>query len=127
MRAWRLIVGLLASTLLVADAQAAKCVPMTLARQFERADAVVSGLIESVEPVDAQGHVIKADVTVERGWKGALSGRVSVVTEGSGAVGFETGQRYLIYLESVPAQGYATDRCSGLCSAPCSMPASRSA
>jgi hypothetical protein len=113
MPASRLTAGLFAGILSVAEAQAAKCVPMTLARQFERADAVVAGLVESVEPVDAQGRVIKADVTVERSWKGALSGRVSVLTEGTGAVGFETGQRYLMYLESVPALGYATDRCSG--------------
>jgi hypothetical protein len=113
MRAWRLTVGLFASTLFVADAEAAKCVPMTLARQFERADAVVAGLVESVVPVAPQGGVIKADVIVERSWKGAVAGRINVLTEGSAAVGFEPGRRYLIYLESVSAPGYATDRCSG--------------
>lgn len=113
MRASRLLVGLSASMWLVAEAEAAKCVPMTLARQFERADAVVAGRVESVKPVDSGGNVIRAEVTVERSWKGALSGRLSVLTEGTGAVGFEIGQRYLIYLESVSAREYATDRCSG--------------
>src|SRR5438874_9521791 len=94
----RLAVGFIVGVLLVRDAQASKCVPMTTSRHFERADAVVVGLIEAVKPVDSQGHAIKAEVIVERNWKGALSGRISVLTEGTSAVEFERGQRYLMYL-----------------------------
>jgi hypothetical protein len=105
--------GLIIGVLLVQDAQASKCVPMTLARQFERADAVVVGFVEAVKPLDSQSFAIKAEVTVERAWKGTLMNRVSVLTDGTNAVGFETGQRYLIYLKSVSTQDYGTDRCSG--------------
>jgi hypothetical protein len=109
----RLVVGLIIGVLLVRDAQASKCVPMTPARHFERADAVVVGFIEAVKPVDSRGYAMTAEVTVERNWKGALSDRVSVLTEGTSAVEFEKGRRYLMYLKSVSAQDYATDRCSG--------------
>ena len=62
---------------------ASKCVPMTPARHFERADAVVVGFIEGGKPVDSRSYAMKAEVTVEHNWKGALSDRVSVLTEGT--------------------------------------------
>jgi len=98
----------------VGAAQACKCVqPMTPARQFARAQAVITGVVETLEPVDAAAGAMKATVRVEHAWKEAPAGPVTVITDGTCAVPLAPGQHYLLYLQPLSPSTYATDRCSG--------------
>ncbi len=100
-------------TLTVGTAQACKCVqPMTPARQYERAITVVTGVVDTVEPVDT-GRAMKATVLVERAWKNVPTGPVIVFTDGTCAIPLVPGQHYLLYLQALSPSTYATDRCSG--------------
>jgi hypothetical protein len=105
--------GLIFSILLIDGAQACKCVVMTSAQQLDRADAVVVGIAESVQLIDIGNNVIKAEVSVERAWKVSPPPRISVLTDGTCAVEFERGRRYLVYLKQISAKDYGTDRCAG--------------
>jgi hypothetical protein len=113
MSASRLSAGLIVGALLMRDADAAKCIPMSQARHYHRADIVIVGLVEKLEPVDSRSGASVADVAVERQWKGVRLVHVSVLTDDVPAVGFIAGKRYLIYLKSASAQAYVTDSCSG--------------
>lgn len=86
---------------------------MTPARHFERAQVVITGVVEAVESVDSAAGAVKATVRVEREWKQAPTGPVTLFTDGTCAVPLAPGQRYLLYLQPLSPSTYATDRCSG--------------
>lgn len=110
----RLVIGLIIGAHWVGVAEACKCVQhLSPARTFERADAVVEGRVEVLEVVESRTHTLKAQVSVERGWKNTPQGPISVLTDGTCAVEFEQGQRYLLYLTQLPEHNFGTDRCSG--------------
>ena len=102
---------LICLALAVGAAQACKCVqPMMPAGHFERARTVITGVVETVEPV---AGAMKATLRIERKWKKAPTGPITVFTDGTCAVPFVAGQHYLLYLQPLSPSTYATDRCSG--------------
>jgi hypothetical protein len=113
MVALRMVGACIFGILCAGEAQACKCVVMTSSQQFDVADTVLVGVAESVELIDVASHVIKAEVLVERAWKGSTAGRISVLTDGTCAVEFERGRRYLVYARRVSAQDYGTGKCDG--------------
>lgn len=124
-----LVVALAASLLLAfilntGDAHACSCVGLTLEEQIQTSEAIFSGLVvdaaESTDPYAPPGpNPGPVTFDVEAVWKG-VSGETAVVLghePGSSCdVGFEVGERYLVYAYLSGENGdgpLATNICSG--------------
>jgi hypothetical protein len=110
-----LAVGLAASMLVIAPAQAfaCSCVVSSLGEQAQRADTVVEGYIgDSTET----GTTVSYDVTVDGSYKGELSPHLTVTTgkqsASCGLGGLATDEKYLLLLNR-SGGGYDADACGG--------------
>ncbi len=98
-------------------ALACSCMFSTPAENYARADAVFSGHIRSVDlprGSDGNGTVVYT-VSVNRLWKGAVGGTVTLTSNESGAmcgIGLQNGMDYVIFAMK-NQNGFTTNICSG--------------
>lgn len=79
----------------------------------EASDAVFSGKVTGIVQSGQSGRMLKVTLQVDRAWKGATCGEVTLETAADGATcgfGFEQGKSYLVY--AVEEDGLTTNLCT---------------
>jgi len=94
-------------------AQACTCVSMTQAQKFARADVVAIGVVEQVTVLDSKTGSTETLLRTDRTWKNSPADHITVSTDGTCAVSFVVGHKFLLYLKRIAGGGYAADRCGG--------------
>jgi hypothetical protein len=105
------LLSLLAIGLYPNVAAACRCVEPTVRQAYRRADLVVVATVEGVERT--KDDVLKATVSIKRGWKTAPPSRLTFVSGEDCSYEVKVGEQHLLFLYKASDGTYGTIRCRG--------------